>query len=309
MRRFASPLCAALLSGFTFWAGSALAQVPSGFELVFADEFSGTQLDTTKWITTMHFAGSKGGRYHNVSYLNYNLDENILFDNGVLHLKADRQTITGTDPAGVYQYTGALISSDGKFDFKYGYIEMRAKYPGGRGVWPVFWLLPKERMKWPPEFDIAEYYAGSSVMHMGLCHGSVHDPQWDSFGDTESGAEDGYRTYALEWSPGRAVWYLDGAIKKVVEKSYVPDMPMYIILNNGVSSHIGPSGQPNDKTVFPNSFEIDYVRVYQSKSDVPANSPAMELTKGTTPAAPTIPAVVPPVSPAASLPLGELLLK
>jgi beta-glucanase (GH16 family) len=243
--------------------------------VVFADEFENPQLDREKWITTMGFAGAQGARFHNVAYLNYNLDENILFENGILSLRADKKPTLGFEPPGLYQYTGALISTDGKFQFKYGYIEMRAKYPGGRGVWPVFWLMPQAQ-GWPPEFDIAEYYAGSSVMHHGLCHGNVYDPKWDSTGNKESAAELGFHTWALEWSPGRAVWYEDGAVKKVIEAEYVPQVPMYVILNNGVSSHIGPSGQPNEATVFPNFFEIDYVRVYQleSKAVLAAESPA-----------------------------------
>jgi beta-glucanase (GH16 family) len=281
-------------------ASSTHAEVPAGYHVVFSDEFGAPQLDATKWITTMHFAGVYGERFHNRSYLNYNLDENVLFDNGVLQLRTDRKTTEGTSPAGVYQYTGGLVSTERKFAFKYGYVEMRAKYPGGRGIWPVFWLMPNDPKAWPPEFDIAEYYAGSSIMHNGLCHGTVHDPKWDSTGITDSKAELAFHTYALEWSPGRAVWYQDGVIRKTIEAAYVPDAPMYLILNNGVSSHIGPSGQPNDQTVFPNFFEIDYVRVYQLGTPVvvPANTLAMIDPATTAPAAITVvepkPAPVPP---------------
>jgi len=268
------------------------AQPPPGYHMVFADEFEKTQLDPEKWITTMHFVGAQGGRFHNIAYLNYNLDENILFENGLLRLQADKQPTVGFDPPGLYQYSGALISTDGKFQFTYGYVEIRAKYPGGRGVWPVFWLMPQTQ-QWPPEFDIAEYYAGASVMHHGLCHGDVHNPIWDSTGDKESEAETDFHTYGLEWAPGRAVWYEDGKVKKIVEADYVPDSAMYVILNNGVSSHIGPSGQPNEATVFPNFFEIDYVRVYQTSPAV-----AIKLAKEE-PAAPApaqaLPSLVPSV--------------
>lgn len=306
-------LKSALLSLAVFGPGltsSTHAEPPAGYRVVFSDEFGAPQLDATKWITTMHFAGVNGERFHNRSYLNYNLDENVLFDKGILQLRADRQTVVGTSPAGVYQYTGGLVSTERKFAFKYGYIEMRAKYPGGRGVWPVFWLMPNEAKAWPPEFDIAEYYAGSSIMHNGLCHGPPHDPKWDSTGIADSKAELDFHTYALEWSPGRAVWYQDGVIRKVIEASYVPDGPMYIILNSGVSSHIGPSGLPNAETVFPNFFEIDYVRVYQQGAPVVLPAPAATLTMidptTTAPAiapvaqVPTVP--VAPVTPAPAAP-------
>ena len=250
----------------------------------------------------MAFAGAQGGRYHNIAYLNYNLDENILFENGMLRLRAEKKSTMGFDPPGLYQYSGALISTDGRFEFKYGYVEMRAKYPGGRGVWPVFWLMP-QTPAWPPEFDIAEYYAGSSIMHHGLCHGDVRDPKWDSTVDKESAAEADFHTYALEWTPGRAVWYEDGAVKKIVEADYVPDVAMYVILNNGVSSHIGPSGQPNEATVFPNFFEIDYVRVYQSERTAAIDP----KTPAPTAAAPTPPAPAPAPTPVVSTVLADVL--
>ena len=44
---------------------------------------------------------------------------------------------------------------------------------------------------------------------------------------------------------------------------------MYLVLSNGVSSAVGPSGEPDENTVFPNSFSIDYVRVYQPSAPAP----------------------------------------
>ena len=128
-----------------------------------------------------------------------------------LRLRTDRRTITGTEPAGVFDYTQGLISSDGKFSFTYGYIEIRAKYPGGKGLWPCFWLMPQDQ-QWPPEFDIAEYYAGRRTMHFGLAHGTIKETfvgqlryrflHWTLEGE--------WHTYALEWTAGRAVWSVDG---------------------------------------------------------------------------------------------------
>src|SRR4051812_21936560 len=50
------------------------AEVPAGYQMIFSDEFSSTRIDPEKWITTMHFAGTQGERFHNIAYLNYNLD-------------------------------------------------------------------------------------------------------------------------------------------------------------------------------------------------------------------------------------------
>ena len=117
---------------------------------------------------------------------------------------------------------------------------------------------------WPPEFDIAEYYAGKRTMHHGLAYGGLYDSRWDSTWDDKTDFESGWHTYALEWTRGRAVWLIDNVVRKTIAAGYVPNAAMYLVLSNGVSSAVGPSGEPDERTIFPNSFRIDYVRVYQA---------------------------------------------
>lgn len=243
------------------------AEPPAGWRQVFADEFDGRGLDATKWGTTMAFAGIQGPRYHNEYYASYTVDEDVMVEEGTLRLRTDRRAVTGEEPPGTFQFTQGLVSTDRKFAFTYGYVEIRAKFPGGRGLWPCFWLMPQHQ-SWPPEFDIAEYYGGQRKMHHGLAHGVMHDPQWDSTGDSETEFENVWHTFALEWGPGSATWFVDGIVRKKVTASYVPDCAMYVILSNSVSSRRGPSNEPDEKTIFPNFFEIDYVRVYQPVAPV-----------------------------------------
>jgi beta-glucanase (GH16 family) len=265
------------------WVFSAplMAKPPEGWLLAFDEEFDGTQLDRSKWTTTMSFLGTLGPRYHNDRYLSYTLDENVVFSDGHLRLRTDRRTIEGTEPSGTFDYTQGLISTDGKFSFTYGYIEIRAKYPVGKGLWPCFWLMPQDQ-QWPPEFDIAEYYAGRHTMHFGLVHGSVTKTIWESAYDWSSNLEAEWHTYALEWTAGHAVWFVDGIRQNSVEAEYVPAGPMFILLSNSVSSRFGPSGAPDEKTVFPNDLEVQYVRVYQRPSSVAtvvAPSPGIAKTE------------------------------
>ena len=163
----------------------------------------------------------------------------------------------------MFDYTQGFVSSHDKFSFTHGYVEIRAKYPGGKGLWPCLWMMPQHQ-GWPPEFDIAEYYAGQRTMHHGLAHGELYDSRWDSQWDKTTDFESDFHVFALEWMPSRAVWSVDGVPCKTIAADYVPNVPMYVILSNGISSRFGPSGEPDDKTVFPNEFQIDYVRVYQA---------------------------------------------
>ncbi len=287
------------LLGLAAWVGMGVAPAkaapPEGWELGFHDEFDGDQLDATKWSTTMAFIGTHGPRYHNEYYASYTVDEDAIVSGGFLRLRTDRRVVEGSEAPGLFEFTQGLVSTHDKFAFTYGYIEIRAKYPGGKGLWPCFWLMPQHQ-GWPPEFDIAEYYGGQSKMHYGLAYGTLLDTRWDSTGDTATDFVSDWHTIGLEWTLGRAVWWVDGSVRKTIAADYVPDTPMYVLLSNSVSSRIGPSGAPDAHTAFPNYFEIDYVRVYQAP---PAPAPAQTvLVKNDAPPSKPIGAEVKPAAPA-----------
>ena len=213
MRLHLFPLAAIGLAALVVMGTSPLsAEPPEGWKLVFNDEFKGEELDTAKWNTTMAFAGIQGPRYHNEFYLSYTVDDDIILGDDVLVLRTERRTVEGAAEApGKFDYTQGLVTSHDKFSFKYGYIEIRAKFPGGKGLWPCLWLMPQHQ-GWPPEFDIAEYYSTSRTMHHGLAYGPLSNVQWDSTRDAGHEHEDGWHIYALEWMPGRAVWTLTFAL-------------------------------------------------------------------------------------------------
>jgi beta-glucanase (GH16 family) len=273
MKFFHPKLIASCLSALALMGGSASRGEGGGYQLVFADEFDLPALDSTKWITTMGFIGRTGARYHNDSYLSYATDEDVILEDRKLRLRADRRTIAGEDPMGEFKFTQGFVSTHGHFSFTYGYIEVRARMPRGKGIWPTIWLMPEDSKKWPPEFDIVEYYAGRELVRFGLATGTMTDVKWDEMTFTNPAVEDDWHTYGLIWEAGHAVWLLDGAVKLEVWGDHVPAAPMYLILNNGVSSRVGPSGEPDETTVFPNFLEVDYVRVYQRPEAVEKPAP------------------------------------
>jgi beta-glucanase (GH16 family) len=240
-----------------------------GYRLTFAEEFEAARLEPARWTTTMAFVGRSGGRYHNDSYLSYTTDDDVLLEDGKLRLRADRREIHGDDPVGRFEYSQGFVSTHDRFAFTYGYVEVRAKMPAGAGVWPTIWLMPTDYRSWPPEFDIAEYYATEGKIRFGLATGTMTDVRWDEVRIVDRTVEEEWQTYGLIWEPGHAVWLLNGEVKLEVWGDHVPKDPMYLILNNGVSSGVGPSGAPNDSTVFPNYLEVDYIRVYQRAEAMP----------------------------------------
>ncbi|HEY6738854.1 MAG TPA: glycoside hydrolase family 16 protein [Actinopolymorphaceae bacterium] len=235
-----------------------------GLRLVWHDEFSGPRLDRSKWSTVMDFPGRLGGHYHNPTYGSYAVDENVVPRNGILHLITDDEPIVGDDPPGTYDYTEGFVSSHDKFARTYGYWEICARFPAGKGLWPAFWMIPQDR-SWPPEFDVAEWFGSIEGLHQGFAYGPDYtDVTWDGRWTYGPDPTTGWHRYGLLWEPGRLVFSIDGRTTKEITGDMVPAKPMYIVLNSGTWAPDDRGGPPDETTVFPNAFEIDWVRVYDA---------------------------------------------
>jgi len=228
---------------------------PGNWTLNWSDEFSGTSIDSSKWSW-----GSLpwGGRHHTDDYASYIMPEDSYVSDGYLYLRCRKAT--GSEFGG-YPYSEGFVHSNGKKNYTYGYVEIRARFPKGKGVWPAFWMLPQG---WPPEFDIAEYFGSDDRMHMGLCTGTSSAPKWESSNFYNEGV-DSWHTWGLEWGPGYAIWYKDGTVKKAIYGTHVPNVPMYLILNSGMR------WDADSTTPSPNYFIVDYVRLYTLPAGPVAN--------------------------------------
>ncbi len=220
-----------------------------GQELIFADEFSGTALDASKWSSGYPWTNPDGNYNRSTGEQQVYLPRNIVVSDGTAKLIAKRESVNGRP------YTSGMISSDprnGKgFLHTYGYIEARIKVPGGKGMWPAFWNLPWP-IAWPPEIDIVEVLGDECVAEFHLHPNANY--QGINVCDT-------WHTYAVDWRPGKIVWYLDGVERYREEGDHVPSQPMYLLLNLAVGGSW--PGSPDSSTPFPGVMEIDYVRVYQ----------------------------------------------
>jgi beta-glucanase (GH16 family) len=71
----------------------------------------------------------------------------------------------------------------------------------------------------------------------------------------------GYHTFTLEWMPDYVAFYVDGDLVNTYRGDFVLRDPAYILLNLAVGGDT--AGSPNASTSFPQSFDIDYLRVWQ----------------------------------------------
>lgn len=245
---------------------------PDGWKLVFSDEFGGSRLDQSKWNTCYPWVEDGGCTNAGNHELEWYQADDVLVGDGLLRLRAQNRSVRDGFP-----YTSGMVTSHEHFAFQYGYIESRQKMPAGQGLWPAFWLLPEE-VKWPPEIDILEVLGNTTSTVHTTVHYTTNGEDHLSQGSSYSGpdyAED-FHTFGLLWESNLLVWYIDGVERFAVEREgvNVPSEPFYIIANLAVGGDW--PGSPDDATIFPAFYEIDYIRVW-------VNEPLMATGEAPTP--------------------------
>jgi beta-glucanase (GH16 family) len=181
---------------------------------------------------------------------------------GVLDITADRTPPELLKALHGYKYTSGLITTKDRFEQAYGYYEIRAKLPAGKGLWPAFWLAPADKT-WPPEIDIFEVLGQEPKLLYTTVHFYNKAGQHDRFGlqlkvDDTSAA---FHTYGVAWTPATIRFFID---RREVATTPTPanvNKPMYVLVNLGVGG--GWPGPVDDTTRFPATMSVDYVRVYQ----------------------------------------------
>ncbi len=181
-------------------------------------------------------------------------------------------------------YTSARLKTQGKFSAKYGRIEARLKTPSGKGLWPAFWMLGNTiaTLDWPAcgEIDIMEMAGAKPATNYGTAHGPGYSGS-GGIGKTyplPGGAtyDAAYHVFAVDWSPDKLVWSVDGVVYHTVTPASLPagarwvfdDSPFFILLDVAVGGLF--SGNPDATTVFPQMLAVDYVRVYSQPPAPPA---------------------------------------
>ena len=245
------------------------------WQLVWQDEFLGTQIDPSKW---QHEVNGTGGGNNELQYYTAR-DTNSFVENGALVIQALKETYTGPD--GTRDYTSARLRTKNRGDWKYGRIEVRAKIPAGVGTWPAIWMLPTDWVYggWPNsgEIDIMEHVG----FDPGVIHGTVHTKAFNHTNGTQQGSQTfvgdfdvNYHVYALEWTPSQIRVYVDNnhyfTFNNLNEgwEKWPFDQRFHLILNIAIGGTWGGL-QGVDDSIFPVRMYIDYVRVYQDADAAP----------------------------------------
>jgi beta-glucanase (GH16 family) len=251
------------------------------WKLVWSDEFDKPGApDPQKWDYEVGYL-----RNHELQYYTRDRRENARVENGMLIIEArkdhyaipaDERKKRGKATArDVAEYTSASLTTRGKVDWTYGRIEVRAKLPTGRSMWPAIWTLgtDKAHLGWPKcgEIDIMENVG----FDPDIIHGTVHTGKYNHMIHTAKGGQikiakpyDDFHVYAVEWRPERIDFFVDKSKyftfhnDKTGDAAWPYDKPQYLILNIAIGGDWG--GQKGiDEKIFPQRMYVDYVRVYK----------------------------------------------
>jgi len=219
-----------------------------GYKLIWEDQFNGNQLDTTKW----NIRGTGPRR------IGYNSPEAVKVENGYLKLYALQKGDS---------ILGSAVGTANHFLTKYGYFECRAQLQQSIGVWAAFWIQSpgifngEDPSLYGTEMDIFEYFKELGADTITHALHWAYGPNMHSIGPMKSylkGLSKGFHTYGFEWTPEKYSFFIDG-FKFHEQTVGISNIEEYMIL----SMELPEKRESLAKTIFPDVFTIDYVKVYK----------------------------------------------
>jgi beta-glucanase (GH16 family) len=311
-------------------AGAAVPPGPTGYSLVFSDDFNGsakTGLNRANWlydIGTSYAGGAGNWGTGEIERMTDSTDN--VYQDGAGHL-----AITPIrDAAGNWtsgrvetQRTDLAAPVGGKLRVEASLQQPNVSGAGAAGYWPAFWMLgdaarPVGATNWPSigEWDIMEDVNGRgsefATLHCGTASGG---PCNETTGVTSgeracAGCLTAFHTYAVEYdrsvSPEQLRWYLDGNNFYTVSQDQLDAATwtnathrgFFIILNVAIGGAF-PAAFGGGATAATQSgvpMLVDYVSVYTSGGGTATKPPPTTAPPTTAPPTTAPPTTAPPTT-------------
>jgi len=186
-------------------------------------------------------------------------------------------------------YTSASVNTRGKHEWRYGRFEIRARIDVRTGSWPAFWALGTHG-PWPRngEIDIMEYYDDTLLFNVAWA--GAKGPEWNSRKVRRDQFPADWATkfhlWRMDWDARAIRLYLDDSLMNVQDLSRTINAPqagagnttpvnpfragpVYLLINLAMGGQHG--GDPA-KSELPLEYEVDWVRVWQTPSQIAASA-------------------------------------
>ena len=266
--------------------GHAPSLVPDGYrwQLVWHDEFDGTELDRTKWDYRLHMMGKRHITWQ---------DKGIALDgqsNAVFTVFEQDGEICSAQLQTGYNFMDAPVEKDedcwggglvwpigrlrnNLYTHRYGYYECRCKLQKKEGWWSAFWLQsPTIGCCNDPgyagiENDIMEsFHPGEVIHHSNHLNGYADDHIGMPYGEGAKGLDlDEYHTFSMLWTPDGYVFYIDGQEDgRSKPGDPVSHRPEFILISTEVNGYRSKThtATAEARAAVGDTFVVDYVRVF-----------------------------------------------
>ncbi|MBA2679354.1 MAG: glycoside hydrolase family 16 protein [Ktedonobacteraceae bacterium] len=253
-------MLASLLTTIALLLATVSSPAHAASRIVWSDNFTGVNLDASKWNVVNAPSWNKG-EWESYSSNNVSLNHDSLL------LKSDNAN---------NGYTSGEVNTFQRYTFTYGRVDIQAKLPHGQGIWPSFWLLTANCQMYPStgsgctvtptqsygEVDIMEML-GQNPHYIYLTNHFGYYPRQNlSHQCTYTGPDYSadYHVFSIDWRPGSLTWLIDG-VPHCHQTDGVPNGPMFLVLNTAIGGLF--PGNPNVTTQFPQYTQIGYVHISQ----------------------------------------------
>jgi beta-glucanase (GH16 family) len=242
--------------------------IPDAYVLAWSDEFVSNGLpDASNWGYDTG-RNKAGWHNHELQYYSQGRLANSQVRDGKLIITARKEELSAQADWGGQSYSSARLITAGKTEWTYGFFEIRAKLPCGKGTWPAIWMLGSQG-DWPAggELDIMEQVGSSPTRVFSTVHttsGSGANGVGNAVQVTD--ACETFHNYQMDWTAQQIRFGVDGKTHAIFRNSgsghdqWPFDLPQFLILNLAIGGDLGGAV---DDTIFPVRMEVDYVRVYQ----------------------------------------------
>jgi beta-glucanase (GH16 family) len=195
-----------------------------------------------------------------------NNTNNAYVSNGNLVIEAKSEVING------FNYSSTRMITKGKKSFKYGRVDIRAKLPKGKGIWPALWMLGEniDAVGWPAcgEIDMMELLGHEPNKVYGTLHWGANPTEHQSYGTNKvlssGNFADTFHVFTMKWSQNSVELLIDDVsyfIMDTTSGSFPFNANFFFIFNVAVGGDW--PGSPDSSTQFPQRMVVDYIRVFQ----------------------------------------------
>ena len=225
----------------------AIAPISSKYKLHWQDEFNGNKLDNKTW--RIRVGKRKRG---------FLTPDAISVSNGTVKIT----TRIKNDKI----YIGAFDSIK-KLEFKYGHFEARVKLQTQIAHWSAFWLNSRNIGKFignpadsGVEIDVFEYLKrkGNYIQNAIHWNGYKEHHKLKAKLTKIEGIQKGWHTFSVTWDEKGYTFYVDGKQTWKTNEN-ISKTPQYIIFSAETSKWAGDI----NKAKFPDTFHIDYIRIFK----------------------------------------------